>query len=100
MTLPHFKLIFVWLPYQTQMKRFGRLFPFLVFSAIGLVARNNIPCVMGELLKPVSVTISASAKPTFLNKARKSFPGIAPPSHLNQLSTLAFGSSGNAPVKI
>jgi hypothetical protein len=54
---------------------------------------------MGELLKPVSVTISASAKPTCLNKARKSFPGMAPPSHLNQLSTLIFVSLGSSPTR-
>lgn len=75
------------------------LSPFPMFPTIGLVARNNIPSVMGELLKPVSVTISASAKPTCLNKARKSFPGMAPPSHLNQLSTLIFVSSGSSPTR-
>ena len=62
----------------------------LMFEVIGFVARNNTPLVMGELLKPVSVTNSASAKPVCFSKARKSFPGMAPPSHLNQLSIIVL----------
>jgi hypothetical protein len=68
-------------------------------SGTGLAARNNTPFVTGELSKPVSPANSAFAKPTFLNRARKSFPGMAPPSHLAQLSTLAFLSFGISLVR-
>ena len=44
-------------------------------------ARNKTPLVLGELLKPVSPTSSGFSKPIFSNKARKSTPGIVPPSH-------------------
>jgi hypothetical protein len=44
-------------------------------------ARINTPSVTGELLKPVFSTSSAFTKPAFLSISRKSFPGIAPPSH-------------------
>jgi hypothetical protein len=36
---------------------------------------------LGELLKPVSATICSSEKPACFRVARKSIPGMAPPSH-------------------
>jgi hypothetical protein len=48
---------------------------------MGFLARINTPFVFGELLKPVSLTNSVSTKPAFLKIARKSFSGMAPPSH-------------------
>jgi len=51
-----------------------------VLEMAGFAARNNTPFVMGELLNPVSATSSTSVKPTSFIMARKSFPGIAPPS--------------------
>jgi len=63
-------------------------------------ARNNAPFVLRELLKPVSPTNSSSSKPACFNNARKPFPGIVPPSHMNQLSTRALVSSGSSPVRI
>lgn len=38
-------------------------------------------------------------KPVELINARKSFPGIAPPSHLYQLSTMPFFDCGGLPTK-
>jgi hypothetical protein len=46
---------------------------------MGFLARINIPLVFAELLKPVSLTNSISAKPVFSKIARKSFSGMAPP---------------------
>ena len=68
-------------------------------AATGLTARNNIPLVTGELLKPVSETSSAASKPACCNNARKTFPGMAPPSHLAQFSTRALVSWGNSPAR-
>jgi hypothetical protein len=53
-----------------------------------LVALNKTPLVIGELLKPVSPAKVPSLNPAFSIRARKSIPGMAPPSHLNQLSIL------------
>src|SRR5208283_3286870 len=64
----------------------------------GFEALNKAPFVTGELLRPVSETISASTKPTCFIIARKSFPGIAPPIHPAQLSTRALTSSDRCPV--
>src|SRR5512139_1912976 len=74
--------------------------PVIVTSfRVRLVARTRAPFVNGELLYPVSPTSSTSTKPTVFKRARKSFPGIAPPSHLAQLATRAFRSSGNGPLR-
>lgn len=70
----------------------------LTAAARGLAARTNTPVVTGELLKPVSATSSASSKPASCKSARNNFPGMAPPSHLAQFSTLALVSFGNSPV--
>ena len=43
------------------------------FKIIGFLARINTPFVLGELLKPLSLTSSISAKPVCLKIARKSF---------------------------
>ncbi len=69
------------------------------FDYVCLIARTNTLFVFGELLKPVSATNSTLVKPTSFNMARKSFPGIAPPSHLNQLSTIDFVSFGGSLIK-
>jgi hypothetical protein len=53
-------------------------------------ARINTPSVAGELLKPVFSTSSASTKPAFWSIARKSFPGMAPPSQRDQLFPNSF----------
>ena len=47
----------------------------------GFRARIKTPLVLGVLFKPVSETSSASVNPIFSISARKSFPGMAPPSH-------------------
>jgi hypothetical protein len=64
-----------------------------------LSARINTPRVFPELLNPVSRTSSTSLKPAALIIARKSFPGIAPPSHLYQLATMSLVDLGGAPVR-
>jgi hypothetical protein len=63
-------------------------------------ARINTPSVFGELLKPVLATNSVFLKPACSIIARKSFPGIAPPSHWDQLLMICFLSFGSSPIKI
>ena len=63
-------------------------------------ARINTPSVAGELLEPVFPISSTFTKPAFLSIARKSFPGIAPPSQRDQLFMICFFSFGNSPIKI
>ena len=67
-------------------------------AAKGLTALANTPLVTGKLLKPVSVTSSASLKPASCKSARETFPGMAPPSHLAQFSILALVSLGSSPA--
>lgn len=61
-----------------------------------LYALINTPFVFFELLKPVSRTNSTPSNPAALIIARKYFPGIAPPSHLDQLSTMLFIDCGGS----
>ena len=63
-------------------------------------ARIKTPFVLGELLNPVSATNSTSLNPACGNISRKSIPGIAPPSHLNQLLIRFFIFGCNLPTKI
>ena len=51
------------------------------YKVLDFSARNKTPLVFGVLLKPVSPENSAFIKPTLLSKARKSIPGMVPPSH-------------------
>jgi hypothetical protein len=51
-------------------------------------------------LKPVSATHSTSANPASFNISRKTFPGIAPPCHLAQFSSMDLLSTGMSPVRI
>jgi hypothetical protein len=65
----------------------------------GFFAIINTPSVFPELLNPVLSFNITSSKPVELIDARKSFPGIAPPSHLYQLSTMPFLGCGGSPTK-
>ncbi len=65
----------------------------------GFFAIINTPSVFPELLNPVLSFNITSSKPVELTIARKSFPGIAPPSHLYQLSTMPFFVRNGSPTK-
>lgn len=65
----------------------------------GFSARYNTPFVTGELLNPVSATSSAAANPVSRIKARKSFPGMAPPRHPAQVSTMDPASGLDSAVR-
>jgi hypothetical protein len=69
------------------------------FRTDAFSALIKTPFVFPELLKPVSRTNPTSSKPAELIIARKSFPGIAPPSHLYQLVSMSFFDSGGSPVR-
>ena len=64
------------------------------------MAWNNAPLVTEELLQPVSATSCTFSNPVCFTKARKSFPGMVPPSHLAQLATLALIALGSSPTRI
>jgi hypothetical protein len=65
----------------------------------GFLALIKTPSVFPELLNPVLYLSLTSSNPVELIISRKSFPGIAPPSHLYQLATMPFIDCGGSPAR-
>jgi hypothetical protein len=71
-----------------------------ILVVVGFFARNSVALVFGELLKPVSATSSTFSNPICLSNARKSFPGMAPPSHWDHFLILVLSLFGKSPTSI